>query len=191
MMVQTEQWATPPSYDGLTLTLSRSALVSALREHARLAQRNGSKISVCLLDVDYLGHVNETHGVETGDAVLASIADRLRDVLMQPAWERFEHVIGRYDGDAFIVLARPCGIAQAEMFAEALRFAITERAICGVQVTASLGVAQLRIGETVDRLLVRAERAMRFAKKRGGDRVEVSSTPPTRLHRAKVVGLYD
>ena len=57
--------------------------------------------------------------------------------------------------------------------------------------TVSIGVAQLRLGESVDELLARTERILHVAKQFGRDRVEVASTPPSRVERAKVVGLYD
>jgi hypothetical protein len=52
-------------------------------------------------------------------------------------------------------------------------------------------VAKSRIGEAVDELLARTERVLHVAKKFGRDRVEVAASPPHRVERAKVVGLYD
>jgi diguanylate cyclase (GGDEF)-like protein len=190
-MFDIERLAAPPSYDSLTLALTRPAFLSALREHAEHARRSGNVFSVCLVDADHLRNVNDAHGLDAGDGVLAALADRLRAVLEQPAWHRFEHAVGRFDGDAFVVLARPCGLAQAETVAEALRFGVAEAPLAGIAMTVSIGVAQYRIGEPIDRLMARTERALHVAKQFGRDRVEVSSTPPSRVERAKVVGLYD
>ncbi len=41
-----------------------------------------------------------------------------------------------------------------------------------------------------DELLARTERVLHVAKQFGRDRVEVASTPPSRIERAKVVGLH-
>ena len=60
-----------------------------------------------------------------------------------------------------------------------------------ISATVSIGVAQFRIGESIDELLARTERVLHVAKQFGRDRVEVASTPPSRVERAKVVGLYD
>jgi PleD family two-component response regulator len=90
-----------------------------------------------------------------------------------------------------MVLARPCAISQAETLAEALRFAAAEQPLGpSISATVSIGVAQLRIGETIDELLARTERVLHLAKQFGRDRVEVASAPPSRVERAKVVGLY-
>jgi PleD family two-component response regulator len=78
------------------------------------------------------------------------------------------------------------------MLAEALRFAAAEKPFADrISATVSIGVAQFRIGESVDELLARTERVLHVAKQFGRDRVEVASTPLSRMQRAKVVGLYD
>jgi diguanylate cyclase (GGDEF)-like protein len=184
--------ASPPSYDALTLTLTRPAFLLALTEQARHAQRSGSAFCVMLLDVDHLQNINDCHGVAAGDGVLVGLADRCRRVVAEPAWHRSEYTFGRYDGGALMILARPCASSQAEMLAEALRFAVAEKPLRErISATVSVGVAQFRIGESVDELLARIERVLHVAKQFGRDRIEVASTPPSRIERAKVVGLYD
>ena len=182
----------PPSYDALTLTLTRTAFVTELYDQANLAQRSGRGFCLLLLDVDHLQNINDCHGLAAGDDVLIGLADRCRSVIDEPAWHRSEYTLGRYDGGALMMLARPCASSQAEMLAEALRFAVAEKPVSDrISATVSIGVAQFRIGEAVDELVARTERALHVAKQFGRDRVEVSSTPPSRVERAKVVGLYD
>jgi diguanylate cyclase (GGDEF)-like protein len=182
----------PSSYDALTLTLARPAFMSLLHEQAALERRHGNVFSLLLLDVDHLQNINDCHGLATGDDVLIGLADRARRVIEAPAWHRSEYTLARYDGGALMVLARACVSSQAEMLAEALRFAVAEAPLSErISATVSIGVAQYRIGETVDELVARTERALHVAKQFGRDRVEVSSTPPSRPVRAKVVGLYD
>ncbi|HSC13632.1 MAG TPA: GGDEF domain-containing protein [Gammaproteobacteria bacterium] len=184
--------AQPPSFDALTLALTRPAFLAELSEQAQLAARSGNVFSLLLLDVDHLQNINDCHGVAAGDDVLVGLADRCRRVIAEPAWHRSEYSFGRYDGGALMVLARPCAISQAETLAEALRFAAAEKPLGrSVSATVSIGVAQLRIGETIDELLARTERVLHLAKQFGRDRVEVASAPPSRVERAKVVGLYD
>jgi diguanylate cyclase (GGDEF)-like protein len=187
-----EGTAQPPSFDALTLTLTRSAFLKALAEQAQAAQRSGNVFSLLLVDVDHLQNINDCHGVAAGDDVLIGLADRCRSVTAEPAWHRSEYAFGRYDGGALMILARPCAGSQAEMLAEALRFAVAEKPLSDrISATVSIGVAQLRLGESIDELLARTERVLHVAKQFGRDRVEVASTPPSRIERAKVVGLYD
>ncbi len=183
--------AHPPSYDALTLSLTRPAFLAALTEQAQMAGRSGNAFCLLLLDVDHLQNINDCHGVAAGDDVLAGLADRCRRVIAEPAWHRSEYTVGRFDGGALMILARPCASSQAEMLAEALRFAIAEKPISDqISATVSVGVAQFRIGESTDEVLARTERVLHVAKQFGRDRVEVASTPPSRIERAKVVGLY-
>jgi diguanylate cyclase (GGDEF)-like protein len=180
------------SCDPLTGTLLRPTAVAQLREQAAHAQRSGNVFSICLIDVDRMRAINDTRGVAVGDGVLVGLVERLRTVLEQPAWHRSEYALARYDGDTLLLLARPCSVHQAELLGEALRFGVAEAPLADrIDTTVSIGIAQHRIGETIDSLLARAERALHLAKQFGRDRVEVSATPPSRPERAKVVGLYD
>jgi diguanylate cyclase (GGDEF)-like protein len=180
-----------PSYDALTLTLTRPAFLRALHEQAELAQRTGNVFCLMLLDIDHLQSINDCHGVAAGDDVLVGLADRCRKVIAEPAWHRSEYTLGRYDGGAIMVLARPCASSQAEMLAEALRFAVAEKPLLDrISATVSIGVAQCRLGESIDELLGRTVRVLHVAKQFGRDRVEIAPVPPSRVERAKVVALY-
>lgn len=182
----------PPSYDALTLALTRPAFLRELDEQGRYAQRSGNVFCLLLADIDHLTNINDCHGVAAGDAVLTGFADRCRGVIAEPAWHRSEYVFGRYDGGALMILARPCASSQAEMLAEALRFAVAEKPLGDrISATVSIGVAQCRLGDTMDEHLARTERVLHVAKQFGRDRVEVAHAPPSRPERAKVVGLYD
>jgi diguanylate cyclase (GGDEF)-like protein len=178
--------------DPLTGALTRPSVLSLLHALASSAQRTGNVFCLCLVDIDRLRAINDGRGATTGDAVIAGLAARLRAVLEQPAWHRSEYTLGRYDGGALLVIARPCSVHQGETLAEALRFGVAESPLLERQsATVSIGVAQHRIGESIDSLLARAERTMYLAKQFGRDRVEVSPTPPSRVERAKVVGIRD
>jgi diguanylate cyclase (GGDEF)-like protein len=184
--------ALPPRFDALTLALTRPAFLKEVADQALLASRNGNPFSLLLVDLDHLQNINDCHGIAAGDDVLCGLADRCRSVIAEPAWHRSEYTFGRYDGGALMILAWPCAASQAEMLAEALRFAIAEKPLSDrISATASIGVAQFRIGESLDELLGRTERVLHVAKQFGRDRVEVASSPPSRIERAKVVGLYE
>lgn len=182
----------PHSYDALTHAMARPNFVAAVREHAHSSQRSGNVFCLLLADVDRLRNVNDSRGITAGDQVLVAVAERLRRVLKRPAWHRSEYTLARYDGGAFMVLARPCAVHHGEMLAEALRFGVAEEPLAQrLNVTVSVSVAQYRIGENIDDLFARTELALHLAKQFGRDRVEVSPTPPSHVERAKVVGLFD
>ena len=177
----------PTTYDPLTRALTRPVVLAALRDHVQQAQGSGRTFCVCLVDVDQLKNVNDRHGLGTGDRVLAALAGRLRATLEQPGLPAMAHQLARYDGDALLVLAAPCTLRQGETLAEAMRFHVAEAPLHeGVGVTVSIAVAQHRIGESLDELLARTERALHAAKQFGRDRVEVSESAESHPTRAPV-----
>ncbi len=181
-----------PIIDSLTGALARPSFIELLAEQAAHAARSGSTFSLLLVDIDRLGAINDARGVAVGDRLLADLTARLRTVLDEPAWHRSEYTLSRYDGGALMVLARPCTANQGELLGEALRFGVADASFADrLTVTVSIGVAQHRIGESLDSLLARTERTLHLAKQFGRDRVEISAAPPIRPERAKVVGIHD
>jgi diguanylate cyclase (GGDEF)-like protein len=182
----------PPTYDPLTRALTRPVFLATLRDQIAHAQTSGRTFCVFLVDVDNLKNVNDAHGLRTGDRVLAALAERLRATLEQPGLRGMRHDLARYDGDALLLLAAPCTLREGESVAEALRFHVADAPLHEtVGVTVSIAVAQHRIGESIDELLARTERALHTAKQFGRDRVELSASPDSRPQRARVRALGD
>jgi hypothetical protein len=77
-----------------------------------------------------------------------------------------------------------------QVVARALARELAGRGLRAAQMLAA-SAAQVRSGEAVDELLARTERVLHAAEPFGRDRVEVADSPPHRVKRAKVVGLYD
>ncbi|SRR5690606_8221985 len=172
--------------DALTNTLTRPAFLGLLQDSAQRAAAGGPPLAICVLDVDQLTSLNDRHGFEAGDRVLAGIARRVLAELAQARWEGLECTLARYDGDALILLAEHADAARMTELAEALRLAVARKPLAGTAVTVSIGVAQHRIGESVDELLARTERALHVAKQFGRDRVEISQAPESSRSRAPV-----
>ena len=53
--------AQPPSFDALTLTLTRPAFLAELGSQGQVAARSGNVVSLLLLDVDHLQNINDCH----------------------------------------------------------------------------------------------------------------------------------
>lgn len=172
--------------DALTNTLTRPAFLGLLHDCAARAAAGGEPFGVSVLDVDQLTNVNDRHGLAAGDRVLAGIARRALAELAQPRWAGLECTLARYDGDALVLLAQPADAARLMELAEALRLAIARKPLEDTTITVSIGVAQHRIGESVDELLARTERALHVAKQFGRDRVELAATPASSPRRASV-----
>lgn len=158
------------SVDALTGLHNRHWLLGAFpRAMARCAQ-DGDPVCLVVADIDNFRHFNERFGYLSGDAVLKRMARRLADGL------RAQDLIGRYGGEAFLILLPYSALDEAVPIAERLRelVAIGSGLKTGEGVTLSCGVGQMQPGETLETLLARTEAALRRAKENGRDRVEAA-----------------
>jgi diguanylate cyclase (GGDEF)-like protein len=156
--------------DALTGALNRSAFFDVgEREFAR-ATRHHDPLSLIMFDLDQFQRVNDQHGSAAGDAVLTRFALICREQL------RAEDVLARYWADKFICLLPTADVRSAEAVAERVRARAGAVPIptgeTAVPVRVSAGVASRQDADrSLDTLVRRAERALRNAKDRGGDRV--------------------
>lgn len=163
--------------DDLTGLWNRRYALPQLAVMAESAVAGGAGLAVMILDIDRFKSVNDRYGHPCGDAVLTSVAQRLRDILTtdpdQPP------LIARIGGEEFLV-ALPCPTAQeARHRAEALCEGIRSHAVQTgdtppITVTISVGLAMLAGSEPVTETLDRADRALLAAKARGRDRVTLA-----------------
>jgi diguanylate cyclase len=126
-------------------------------------------VAVVLTDLDEFVVLNEAHGMETGDAVLAGFESVLAAGL-GPAG-RVAHV----RGDEFAAMLPDNAIEEALLALEKIRaeVAVSELAR-GLQdrITVSIGIAgRPAHGATGDELIAAAEAALVRAKRAGGNRV--------------------
>ena len=155
-------------HDGLTLLPNRvfflDRLDQALTGASRQRAGNAGSPAVLFVDLDGFKSVNDSHGHETGDRLLAAVAERL-SVSLRP-----NDSLARYGGDEFAVLVEEltdaAAVRVAERIIEALRAPFT---LAGheVFVSASVGIAFGRPGETAHELMRRADVALYQAKGSG------------------------
>lgn len=157
--------------DSLTGLSNRFALHEAVAVQLRSVLPAGALL---LLDLDHFKSVNDSLGHSAGDALLASVAQRLRE--HAPA----ASAVARLGGDEFAILLQPDDpknaqppviaeqLAQDLVAALARPFQLGER---WLRVGASIGLAHLDQDVTsVDELLVRADIALYEAKALGRGR---------------------
>lgn len=152
--------------DPLTFLLNRRAIIREFQDEVMRADRYNSVLSISILDVDHFKDINDTYGHSTGDIVLRQVAQHLREGVRHP------DIVGRYGGEEFIIVLPNSDIVAAAEQAARLCKQMSETVIKvkehAIQVTLSIGVAQLRNREdTWDILLNRADNAMYEAKNRG------------------------
>jgi diguanylate cyclase (GGDEF)-like protein/PAS domain S-box-containing protein len=156
-------------HDGLTGLVNRSHMRALLHEAAAEASWSKPGRVLLFIDLDHFKEVNDTHGHAAGDAVLAGVADRLRENL------RSSDLAARIGGDEFMVLLGPTLLDSAATdLARRIVDALTVPfAFEGTQVTigASVGVATSGAEISPEELLSAADRAAYSAKHAGRGRV--------------------
>jgi diguanylate cyclase len=157
--------------DALTGVANRRGLLERAASMQAQAQRLGMPLCVLMLDIDHFKAVNDQHGHEVGDRLLASVAHVLRDSV------RKEDAIGRMGGEEFAVVLFNATLIQGLGIAEHLRqqvnaVRVLNDKLCPVTCTISLGATEWNpAGEDLSRTLARADKALYRAKATGRNRV--------------------
>ncbi len=157
--------------DYLTQLPNRRYGESMLVQLLRQAREYRTTFSTIMIDLDGFKRVNDRFGHDVGDRVLKRCA-----LLIQRYLPRGARVI-RWGGEEFLVILPERDERQAQLAAEEIRHGLETSPHEGVGVVlASFGVAGLKSSDTLDELILRADRAMYRAKKLGGNRVVAAST---------------
>ena len=165
-------------YDNLTGLANRSLFREHWSKILPHARRTGMKVAVLFIDLDHFKRINDTLGHPSGDKVLISVAERLKnmlrhsDVLSRSSADQPASLISRVGGDEFTLLAAdittPDQIAGlADRIIEVLGRAVeVENQL--ITLTASIGISVYpEDGSDIDILLKNADTAMYAAKERG------------------------
>lgn len=161
-----ETQATLDSLTGLPNRRGFNVLATrALKE----AQQENKPLTAVLLDLDHFKLLNDTHGHLAGDAVLAGFADDLKSCL------RHSDIVCRWGGEEFIILLKDSDLDGARRVAESIRQLVEQHLYTfsgnTLNVTVSLGLAELHREETLQSLIARADSALYHAKQSGRNRV--------------------
>ena len=144
------------SQDPLTGLLNRRGFM----ERCVTAPKQGALV---VLDLDDFKQINDRHGHEVGDRVLAAVGAYLAG--------QGDLVASRFGGEEFVLLL-PEGDALAQQArCEQIRQGIATLPLDGIQVTASLGLVPYARGWHLDTLFGQADRALYQAKRSGKNRV--------------------
>jgi diguanylate cyclase (GGDEF)-like protein len=158
-------------HDPLTgLCNRRGFLDRAMPLHAA-AMRDGTPLSVILLDIDHFKDINDRHGHDAGDCTLVAIAHELLEL------SRREDILCRWGGEEFLVLLPGVARGAAMDYAERLRAATEGMVVelasgAAIVVTASFGVAGAAQSSSLEAMLRDADTALYAAKLAGRNRVE-------------------
>ena len=159
-------------------------------EAQSLLSAAAGKFSIAFLNVDRLHVVNDLFGFDAGNAVLRNVGMAIRNQVLPGGG-----VACRLGGDQFAVLMVSCGIEQAQAWAQSLRETIASMqlppACAGLEVTASIGLAESEADARLEQTLGAAESAAKAAKDRGRDRIETfASNDASLVQRHEDVAIF-
>ena len=159
-------------FDSLTGLANRGLFHDRLNQALARATRSDKRIAVVFIDLDNFKAVNDNFGHKVGDDVLRAIADALRAAVRQT------DTVARLGGDEFTVLVEPLNdLTDADTVAQKILSAVhASIKLPGtpVRLTASIGLVLFPDhARNADSLVESADRAMFFAKKLGGNRIQL------------------
>lgn len=155
--------------DGLTNIYNRRKLDEILEYEYKRTKRYSREFSIILLDLDLFKSVNDKYGHIVGDKVLIETAEILRKNI------RNIDIVGRWGGEEFLVICPETEMHQALRVSNKLKNAIEKHEFSIVNKrTCSFGVATYKCGDTIEELVIRADKGLYQAKEKGRNRVEIA-----------------
>ena len=152
--------------DPLSGLLNRRESIRRLDEEVSRSRRNGTPLSVAMLDLDHFKKINDTLGHATGDWVIKFFARSMQKVF------RETDIIGRQGGEEFVVIFPDTDTEAAQLACKRLKKYIKEsESDLPTPFTYSGGLAFVEENEDSDKILDRADSALYKAKEKGRNKV--------------------
>lgn len=175
LSLKNAQLETLSTTDQLTQLYNRRYFLSRLSEHIEEAIRYKTEFSIMLIDIDKFKAINDNHGHNMGDSVIACIGSTLKSSL------RHTDVAARIGGDEFCVLLPHTSLRRAPAIANNIRKSIKERCFSiesgdEFSISCSIGIAEFDDSITECRgILEKADKALYSAKDNGRDCVQINA----------------
>ena len=172
--------------DQLTGLLNRRGFEEYGSRAFAVARRTGQPMSVIMTDIDRFKYINDKFGHAAGDMALAHFARLFSESRRQ------EDVAARVGGEEFALLLPGTDLRDAMAIADQLCAKIgstpLDTTVVGLPMTSSFGVAAIsKKDESLDDLLLRADRALYRSKRAGRNQVDLESSQLLRAADGKLV----
>jgi diguanylate cyclase (GGDEF)-like protein/PAS domain S-box-containing protein len=153
-------------YDSLTGLANRAQLEHSVKHLIDQSKRYHHKFAVFFLDLDRFKHINDTFGHDTGDKLLITVAERLRNAV------RKTDIVARLGGDEFVVVLSDINsFDQSAIFADKILSVLCQSIRIRENdffITTSIGISVYPVdGNDYQTLLRNADFALYQAKENG------------------------
>jgi diguanylate cyclase (GGDEF)-like protein len=160
------------THDAMTGAMNRSAIVETLDRELGRGSRSETKVAVLMVDLDHFKDINDRFGHHAGDVAIIAAASRMQDCI------RSHDAMGRYGGEEFLVVIPESDYPIALQIAERIRTELSAKPVMWqsneITITATIGVAVSRPGDTAQQLLRRADVALYSGKIGRSDTIQVA-----------------
>ena len=165
---KTKKYEKMASTDQLTGLYNRYKFTELFNSEYRTMKQRDNHMTLMMLDIDYFKTVNDKHGHNVGDTVLLQTSNILLKYL------RNVDIVSRWGGEEFVVLlptaTKENGIKLAEKIRESLSVYDMGN---GLKITASFGITEVKVGDSLEIAIKRADDALYEAKNSGRNCVKV------------------
>lgn len=154
-------------HDTLTGLVNRHSLNELLGQVIHQASRQGTKVAILAIDLDYFKRINDSSGHHVGDAVLKAVSERLKI-----AAKRDSDIIARPGGDEFIIVLTEVADSTTPALISTTVIHLLSQAFnidnFNHYLSGSIGISMFpEDGKTKEELLRNADLAMYHAKESG------------------------
>lgn len=157
------------AFDSLTKLPNRRNFNQYFEKALRLFTRDNTPRSVVFFDIDNFKEINDNYGHLVGDRVLKRIATILNMQI------RSSDMVSRWGGEEFLVLLNDSQLEDSVEIAQKIRISfendIELHDMIKGGVTASFGVTTFKEGDTIEKIVARADKALYEAKRSGKNMV--------------------
>jgi len=158
------------NYDSLTGLPNRRLFMDRLEQTLLEAERKGSSFAVLFIDLDRFKQANDQLGHESGDRLLAQVAERISTKV------RAMDTVARLGGDEFTLILKETGREGAKEAGKTLLSSLEQAFDVDshqVHISGSIGLTIFPDdGRDADKLMHNADQAMYTAKEHGGQQVQ-------------------
>lgn len=159
--------------DPLTDLGNRRRFDVTMAQEIAEAQIKSSQLSLIICDLDHFKRINDRFGHQVGDSILQLFANLLGNSI------RGRDTAVRYGGEEFAIILPGTDIDGAKQLIENIRrdldaanWRVTNTRQPIGKITASFGVAEYEHHESLQQLVLKADRRLYLAKRNGRNRVE-------------------